>query len=80
MAGASGKVVKALRGGVQDVAVKQLLHTNAAAVEKFLEVSQPNEANHISRYLHASKLHQRCSCLLWSDTCQSDLYPAMRHT
>lgn len=37
-AGASGKVVKALRGGVQDVAVKQLLHTNAAAVEKFLEV------------------------------------------
>ena len=41
-------MVKALRGGVQDVAVKQLLHTNAAAVEKFLEVSQPNEANHIS--------------------------------
>jgi hypothetical protein len=39
VSGASGKVVKALRGGVQDVAVKQLLHTNAAAVEKFLEVS-----------------------------------------
>ena len=33
-------MVKALRGGVQDVAVKQLLHTNAAAVEKFLEVSK----------------------------------------
>ena len=36
--GAFGKVYKALRGGVQDVAVKQLHHTGDGQLEHFIEV------------------------------------------
>jgi hypothetical protein len=38
--GAFGKVYKALRGGVQDVAVKQLHHTGDGQLEHFIEVSE----------------------------------------
>jgi hypothetical protein len=37
--GAFGKVYKALRGGVQDVAVKQLHHTEDGQLEHFIEVT-----------------------------------------
>lgn len=36
--GACGKVFKALRGGVQDVAVKVLVYTDDEALAKFMEV------------------------------------------
>lgn len=36
--GAFGKVLKALRGGVQDVAVKQRHHTEDGTLELFIEV------------------------------------------
>ncbi len=39
--GAYGKVYKALRGGVQDVAVKQLSHSGDGQLEKFIEVGYP---------------------------------------
>lgn len=38
MAGSYGRVFKALRGEVQDVAVKQLLHTEDGQLENFVEV------------------------------------------
>ena len=38
--GAFGKVYKALRGGVQDVAVKQLHHTGDGQLEHFVEVCE----------------------------------------
>ena len=37
-AGSYGKVFKALRGEVQDVAVKQLLHAGDGQLESFMEV------------------------------------------
>ena len=37
--GAYGRVYKALRGGVQDVAVKQLSHGGDGQLEKFIEVA-----------------------------------------
>lgn len=37
-AGAYGRVYKALRGGVQDVAVKQLIHTGDGQMEQFISV------------------------------------------
>ncbi len=36
--GAYGRVYKALRGGVQDVAVKRLLHTGEGQLESFVRV------------------------------------------
>lgn len=39
-AGSYGKVFKALRGEVQDVAVKQLLHAGDGQLESFMEVTQ----------------------------------------
>ena len=39
-AGSYGKVFKALRGEVQDVAVKQLLHAGDGQLESFMEVTR----------------------------------------
>jgi hypothetical protein len=36
--GAYGRVYKGLRGGVQDVALKQLSHSGDGQLEKFIEV------------------------------------------
>lgn len=36
--GAYGRVYKGTRGGVQDVAVKQLSHTGDGQLQKFIEV------------------------------------------
>ena len=44
--GAFGKVYKALRGGVQDVAVKQLHHTGDGQLEHFIEVSAARHHRH----------------------------------
>lgn len=62
-AGSYGKVFKALRGGVQDVAVKQLLHTEDGQLESFVE---------------ASALFSSCFGLSWCHVCRACVAAAHR--
>jgi hypothetical protein len=56
--GAYGRVYKGLRGGVQDVALKQLSHTGDEQLQKFIEVGiQAFTEAHTHNPQHTRQLH-----------------------
>ena len=53
--GAYGRVYKGLRGGVQDVAVKQLSHTGDGQLQKFIEVGAAGVPWNMSEHTYSPR-------------------------